>query len=178
MRMRPSMNRLERKLCLFVYLRFTFVLENLWFVSLRFRFWKGKLCHFIFKVSIKNLPKIFPKHSKNNSKIEVWRPLEASWRRPGPSWASWGILGHLGWLHIAFRLDILAVLGASWGRLGGVLGRLGASLGASWGVSGRLGGVLGLIFYQNGTKLSLSILNSILYSIFNWFFINFCCPET
>ena len=91
--------------------------------------------------------------SKNPSEIEVWMPLEASWRRPGPSWASWGILGHLGWLHTAFRLGILAVLGASWGRLGGVLGRLGASLGASWGVSGRLGGVLGLIFYQNGTRI-------------------------
>ena len=89
-----------------------------------------------------------------------------------------GHLGHLGWLHIAFRLGILAVLGASWGRLGGVLGRLGASLGASWEVTWRLGGVLGLIFYQNGAKLSLSLLNRIVYSMFYGFFINVCCPET
>ena len=92
---------------------------------------KGENMSFFIQVIKQKSPNIFPKLSKNPPKIEVWRPLEASWRRPGPSWASWGILGHLGWLHTAFRLGILAVLGASWGRLG-------VSLGASWGVSGRL----------------------------------------
>ena len=40
-------------------------------------------------------------------------------------------------------------MGASWGRLAGVLGRLGGVLGVSWGVLrgvfGRLGGVLGCL---------------------------------
>ena len=53
--------------------------------------------------SIKNPPKIDQKSTKNRS----WRPLGASW-------------------------GVLNVLGASWGRLGGLLGRLGGLLGASW----------------------------------------------
>ena len=52
-------------------------------------------------------------------------------------------------------------LGASWGRLGDVLGSLGASLGSSWAVSGRLGSVLGKILDKNGTQLRHSILNGI-----------------
>jgi len=57
-------------------------------------------------------------------------------RRLGGVLGHLGHLGHLGWLHIAFWLGILAVLGASWGRLRG-------NLGASWAVLGRLLGHLG-----------------------------------
>ena len=71
---------------------------------------------------------------------------------------------------------LAGVLGVSWGRLGDVLGSLGASLGSSWAVSGRLGNVLGKIFYKNGTKLRHSILNGIVYSILNRFFIELGCP--
>ena len=53
--------------------------------------------------TMKNQPKIDQKSTKNRS----WRPLGASW-------------------------GVLNVLGASWGRLGGLLGRLGGLLGASW----------------------------------------------
>ena len=70
--------------------------------------------------------------SKNLSEIEVWRPLEASWRRPGPSWASWA-----SWL-AAYR-----VLAGHLGGLGSLLGRLKGKLGASWAVLGRLLGHLG-----------------------------------
>ena len=51
--------------------------------------------------------------SKNPPEIEVWRPLEASWRRPGPSWASWA-----SWL-AAYRVPA--------GHLGGLGGLLGSS---------------------------------------------------
>ena len=111
--------------------------------------------------------------SKNPPEIEVWRPFEASWRRPGPSWASWGILGHLGWLHIAFQLGILAVLGASWGRLGASWGRLGPSWGVSWGILGSLvasGRRLRLGFLPKWSKVAPFHLESHVVFDFSWFF--------
>ena len=73
--------------------------------------------------------------SKNPPEIEVWRPLEASWRRPGPSWASWGILAgcisRSGWASWRSWGPLGVVLGATWGRLG-------PSWGVSWGILGSL----------------------------------------
>jgi len=73
------------------------------------------------KIRLQNLPESTPRHSK----IEVWRGL-------------------------LFKLRFCQVLGAAWGRLGGVLGpswasweRLGAVLGCLGSVFGRLGAVLG-----------------------------------
>ena len=105
--------------------------------------------------------------------------LEASWDGLG---ASWGVLerlgGVLGGLEVSWAPQELlkpmknhyfsfwyplwsrAVLGPSWGRLGGVLGRgrLGASwgtLGASW---GRLSGVLGCLGASWGVLGNLGVV--------------------
>ena len=58
--------------------------------------------------SIKRPPKILEKSTQNRS----WRRLGAPWGLLRASWCLWG------------RLE--SFVGASWGRLGGLLGRLGA----------------------------------------------------
>ena len=69
------MNRLERKLCLFVYLRLTFVHENLWVFVLEVSILKGEIMSFfiqgIDQKSSQNLSKTFPISYQN-------RGLEAS----------------------------------------------------------------------------------------------------
>ena len=107
-----------------------------------------------------------------NLLVVFWR----SWAAPERDLASGRSLIPPGPPRDASGAPLGRLLRASWGCLGDVLGSLGASLGSSWAVSGRLGSVLGLIFYQNGTKLRHSILNGIVYSILNRFFIELGCP--
>ena len=49
--------------------------------------------------------------------------------------------------------DVLGLLGASWGRFGGILGRLGGVLEASWGRLGASWGRLGASWERLGSVL-------------------------
>ena len=83
----------------------------------------------------KVLPKISPKSFHTRGLEVSWGVLDTSWGVLGTSWgvlgdvvsfggvleASWGILGRLGSI-LGHRGWILRRLGASWTRLGGVLG--------------------------------------------------------
>ena len=91
-------------------------------------------------IYIKNEWKINQKSIKNLSKIH----------QKSISEASWGLLGCLG--------GVLERPEASWGRLGGVLGRLGGVLAASWSVLGaslrRPGASWGRLGGQHGSNLA------------------------
>ena len=85
--------------------------------------------------------------------------------------ASWEYLGPSG-----RRFEIF--LEASWGRLGGVLGRLGPSWGVMWASWERLGGILCPIFSPKRVRFRHAILDASFHLIFGGFCLQKSIPES
>ena len=136
----------------------------------------------IYEKWIKNQSKI--RSIKNRPKSRFGGVLEASWRRLGASWgvleAFLGVLGGLepSWGRLEGILKRLGgVLGSSWRRPGTVLGTSWSVLGPLGASCGRLGGILCLIFTPKWVKFRYAILDVILQLIFDGFCLQKSMPE-